>query len=85
MFELLTTDQRPQLNRIKCPVLVMGALADKLAYASRDALEGSYKNQLCELRQARFQFFEKSKHFIFIDEPDAFNKALESETSRYSK
>ncbi len=79
MYELLSTDLRPELGKIKCPLLVLGALADKLQYVPRPQLEQNYKTQYANAPQTRFAFFEKAKHFIMIDDPEGFNAALEKE------
>lgn len=79
MYELLTTDLRPDLGKIKCPILVMGALADKLQYVARPQLEQNYKTQYTNAPQTRFVFFEKAKHFIMIDDPEGFYAALDKE------
>jgi pimeloyl-ACP methyl ester carboxylesterase len=79
MSELLGNDQRPDLGKIKCPLLVLGALADKLQFAPRAALEANYKTQYANAPQTRFEFFEKAKHFIMIDDPAGFYAALDKE------
>ena len=77
MTELISRDQRPDLGKIKGPILVLGALADKLQFAPRPALEANYKTQFTNAPQTRFEFFEKSKHFIMIDDPAGFYAALD--------
>ena len=79
MMELLGTDLRADLGKIQCPLLVLGALADKLQFAPREALEQNYKTQYANAKQTRFQFFEKAKHFIMIDDPAGFQAALDKE------
>jgi N-formylmaleamate deformylase len=79
MGELLATDLRADLGKIQCPLLVLGALADKLQFAPREALEQNYKTQYANAKQTRFQFFEKAKHFIMIDDPAGFQAALDKE------
>ncbi len=79
MNELLTCDYRPELGKIKCPILVMGALGGLLQYAPRPALEANYKNQFKNALQTRFVFFDQAKHFIMIDDPAGFDAALDQE------
>ncbi len=79
MYELLTTDLRPDLGKIRCPILVMCALADKLPYATRPQLEQNYRSQYTNAPQTRFVFFEKARHFIMIDDPSGFSAELEKE------
>jgi pimeloyl-ACP methyl ester carboxylesterase len=79
MEELLGLDLRPDLGKISSPLVVFGALADKLQYGPRAAIEQNYRNQYANAPQTRFEFFEKAKHFIMIDEPAAFAAALDKE------
>ncbi len=83
MSELLTRDLRPELGQIKCPILVMGALAGLLQYAPRPALETNYKNQFANAPQTRFVFFDKAKHFIMVDDPAGFDAALDKELAAH--
>ncbi|MBA3830309.1 MAG: alpha/beta hydrolase [Chthoniobacterales bacterium] len=83
MYELLTTDLRPDLGKIKCPILVMCALADKLPYVRRATLDHNYKTQYANAPQTRFAFFEKAKHFIMIDDPAGFYGALDKELAAH--
>lgn len=79
MNELLTTDLRPELGKIKCPLLVLGALGEILKYAPRPALEQNYQAQYANAPQTRFEFFDKSKHFIMIDDAPGFYALLDKE------
>ena len=79
MSELLERDYRPELGKIKCPILVLGALAGLLQYAPKDALEQNYKTQFTNAPETRFQFFDKSKHFIMVDDPAGFYATLDKE------
>jgi pimeloyl-ACP methyl ester carboxylesterase len=79
MNELLTTDLRAELPRITCPILVIAPLADKLQFAPRPQLETNYKSQYTNAKQVRYEFFEKAKHFVMIDDPAGFNAVLDKE------
>lgn len=79
MNELLSQDFRPELGKIKCPILVMGALGGLAQYAPLPQLEANYKNQFKNAPQTRFVFFEHAKHFIMIDDPKGFYAALDKE------
>ncbi len=83
MNELLTRDYRPELGKIKCPVLVMGALAQISKYAPKETLEANYKNQFKNAPQTRFKFFENARHFIMIDDPAGFAAALDQELAAH--
>ena len=80
MGELLATDLRPSLGKIKCPTLVLGALADKITPGMpRDAIEETFRRQYRNLPGTRFVFFEKARHFIMVDDLDGFTTALGKE------
>ena len=81
MAELMGTDLRGDLGKITCPLLVLGALADKVAYVPREAVEQNFRSQYANAKQARFRFFETAKHFIMIDDPAGFHAALDQELS----
>lgn len=62
MGELLLTDLRPDLGKIQCPTLVLGALAEKVAMGlPREAVEGIYRRQYAKLPGVRVVFFEKAR------------------------
>jgi N-formylmaleamate deformylase len=77
MAELMTTDLRPELGKITCPVVVYVSMADKLALAPRATVEANFHQQYAGLRGVRFEWFEDAKHFIMVDDPAAFLKALQ--------
>ena len=79
MTELLSRDLRPELASIKCPIVVLGALAQFLQFAPREALEQNYKTQFANAPQTRFHFFDKAKHFIMIDDPAGFYAVLDQQ------
>ncbi len=80
MAELIVTDLRADLGKIRCPTLVLGALADKVAMGvPRDVIEGAFHKQYGKLPGVRFQFFDKARHFIMVDDPDGFTDALQKE------
>ncbi len=83
MSELIARDLRPELPAIKCPVLVMGALADKVGtQSSKEEIEKNYRLQYTNLSQAQLLFFEHAKHFIMVDDPKGFRDALMAELGR---
>lgn len=83
MNEMLTRDYRPDLGKIKCPITVYGALAGLIQFAPKETLEANYKNQFTNAPQTTFEFFDKAKHFIMIDDPDGFHAALVKELSTH--
>jgi pimeloyl-ACP methyl ester carboxylesterase len=79
MNEMLSSDYRPELGQIKCPILVMGALAQISQYAPKETIEANYRNQFKNAPQTRFEFFENARHFIMVDDPDGFYAKLDQE------
>ena len=75
--ERMSQDARSELGAIKCPVLVLVALADKTGPNLKAAdFRAAYLAQYTNLPQAKFKFFEQSRHFIMIDDPKGFEYAL---------
>ena len=80
MGELLQADLRADLDKIKCPTLVLAALAEKVALGMpREAVEGIYRRQYAKLPGVRLVFFEKARHFLMVDDLDGFTDALRKE------
>lgn len=77
--ELMTTDLRPGLGKITCPVLVLAALADKLAFAPKETVMANYRKQYEGLRDARFIGIDDARHFIMVDDLPGFMKLLQGE------
>lgn len=77
--ELMSTDLRADLGKITCPTLVLGALADKTQYAPKDRVVKTFHTQYAALRGVRFEMFDRAKHFIMVDDPTGFQKALDGE------
>lgn len=77
--EMFSADFRPQLGRIKCPILVLGALAGKLQNVPPRMLEETYKKLYTNAPQTRFEFFPKARHYLMIDDPAGFYAALDQE------
>ena len=75
--ERMSHDLRPGLSAIKCPVLVLVALGDKIGGSMKAAdMQAAYHAQYANLPQAKFQFFDQSRHFIMLDDPEGFKDAL---------
>ena len=77
--ELMSTDLRGDLAKITCPTLVLGALADKMLYAPKDQVIATYHKQYATLHGTRFEMFDRAKHFIMVDDPAGFQKAVDGE------
>jgi N-formylmaleamate deformylase len=77
-YELLTSDLRPELNKIESPVVVIGALAGKPATITNEQAIAFIKAQYSGAKRVDFSFFENSHHFVFFDEPDKWITVLKS-------
>jgi pimeloyl-ACP methyl ester carboxylesterase len=69
IYEQYTTDLRPQLAKIRAPVLVV--LADgSLAPSLRKQAESVAHHTIVQVPNA--------KHFVMLDEPEAFDAAIDA-------
>lgn len=66
-MDFLNTDLRDDLEKIKIPVVVIGA-----ASPSREMVEPNYRKQYEKLKDVKFEFIENSAHFIMFDQPAVF-------------
>lgn len=65
--DFLNTDLRDDLEKIKIPVVVIGA-----ASPSREMVEPNYRKQYEKLKTVKFEFIDNSAHFIMFDQPAVF-------------
>lgn len=78
MYEMYTTDIRPELGKINVPVLVLGAyIAYKDYGATRASVMKSYTEQYANLNGATIDLTDKGNHFIMWDDPEFFLNWLE--------
>ncbi len=76
-YEMMTTDLRPVLGRIRAPVLVMGSWRGPPG-ATRESTEGTYRSQYAGLPGARIAMADRSRHFIMWDAPDWLMQQMDS-------
>lgn len=69
MYEMYTIDLRPSLARIKSPTLVIGTWIAYQQYATRAAVEKTFRDQYANLPGYRFVMSEAGKHFVMYDDP----------------
>ncbi|SHI95476.1 Pimeloyl-ACP methyl ester carboxylesterase [Hymenobacter daecheongensis DSM 21074] len=73
MYDMLTTDLRPELGRIQQPALVLGAWA---AYqpmgATKESTKAIFAQQYAKLLQHRIEMSEAGKHFLMWDDTQWF-------------
>lgn len=73
--ELMITDLRPELAQVKAPATVVYAYDTTFGIppATVDAI---YENAYRGLRNARFKRIDDSFHFIMLDQPENFERAV---------
>lgn len=70
IYELLTTDLRSEVHRIKSPVVLLGAAGALSSDAERDVAKALYQQQISTIGQAKLVFNQQARHFIMLDQPD---------------
>ena len=75
MYDLITTDLRPELSAIKVPVTVLWVVPPN-APVSQAQMEGFYKMSYANVPQAVLKRIPDSYHFIMLDQPEAFRSEL---------
>lgn len=74
-YELMTTDLRSELKRITAPVDVVYAY-DKMYGVPPASIDSTFKNAYASTPQVRFKRIDDSFHFVMLDQPDAFERAV---------
>lgn len=70
MYEMLTTDLRGNLDRIRVPTLVLGAWAAYAQYgATKESTAALYRAQYAKLAGVRVEMSEGGYHFLMWDDP----------------
>lgn len=70
MYEMMTTDLRGELDRIRVPALVLGAWAAYAQYgATKESTTAIYKAQYAKLAGVRIELSEGGYHFLMWDDP----------------
>ncbi|HEY5792839.1 MAG TPA: alpha/beta hydrolase [Chthoniobacterales bacterium] len=78
LAELFLADIRPELVKIKCPALVILAVADRVAFRPPEEIEANFRGQYAGLSEVKLLLFEKARHFLMYDEPEKFFAALDA-------
>lgn len=70
MYEMMTTDLRADVSRIRVPTLVLGAWAAYAPYgATKESTAAIYKAQYAKLDGVRVEMSEGGYHFLMWDDP----------------
>jgi N-formylmaleamate deformylase len=73
MYDMYTTDLRPDVARIQQPVLVLGTWAAYAAYgATKAGVQGVFEQQYAPLPHLTLRMSEAGKHFVMYDDPQLF-------------
>jgi len=73
MYEMMTTDLRADLGKIKSPTLVIGTWIGYKDYgATRDSVEKNFRDQYTALNGYQLVLSEKARHFVMLDDPAGF-------------
>ncbi|KKO48435.1 alpha/beta hydrolase [Arsukibacterium sp. MJ3] len=75
LYELLTTDLRPQVGAIKSKVWLLGA-SGALPEAQQPQAEALYQQQITTIANAHLLMNTNSRHFMMLDEPEWFITTL---------
>jgi pimeloyl-ACP methyl ester carboxylesterase len=76
MAFLTQTDLRGDLPKIKAPILTI--VADSDGQMPRPMIEATWKAQLDAIPTHDIVVIEHSKHFVMVDQPDAFFSAVDA-------
>jgi len=77
MYELMTTDLRPELAAVRAPVTVLYAY-DAAYGVPAEAVDGLFGGAYSSLQGARLSRIDSSLHFIMTDQPEAFAAAVDT-------
>lgn len=69
MHDLIATDLRQDIERIKSPTLVLGTWIAYKEFAPRAAIENTFKTQYQKLNGVTIEMADTARHFIMYDDP----------------
>ena len=70
MYDIMSSDLRQDISRIKAPTLVLGTWVAYKAVAPKQAIEALFKSQYAGLPGARVELADTARHFVMYDEPE---------------
>ncbi len=79
MYDMFTTDLRPDVPSIRVPTLVLGTwIAYGTDAAMRAQVEKSFESQYARLKGVRIVLADHARHFIMLDDPNWFYAQLDA-------
>jgi N-formylmaleamate deformylase len=85
MYDMYTTDLRPDVARIQQPVLVLGTWAAYAAYgATKAGVQGVFEQQYAPLPHLTLRMSEAGKHFVMYDDAPLFFAQTDNFLKQYS-
>ncbi len=69
MHDMLSTDLRQDIARVRAPTLVLGTWVAYKAFAPRAAIEGNFRLQYARLQGVNIELADHARHFIMYDDP----------------
>lgn len=76
VYELMTTDLRPELARIKAPIEIVYAY-DALFGVPAARAHAMYRQAYASAPDVHFTRIDDSFHFVMLDQPERFSSAVE--------
>ncbi|WP_271855792.1 alpha/beta fold hydrolase [Patiriisocius marinus] len=79
IYELMTTDLRNDIEKVKIPILVFGSWYGAKDYGiTKETVLANYQNQFLKADNCQIKVAETAKHFIMWDEPKWFINSVEA-------
>jgi len=79
IYELMTTDLRNDIEKVKIPILVFGSWYGAKDYGiTKEIVQANYKNQFLKAENCQIKVAETAKHFVMWDEPKWFINSVEA-------
>jgi len=69
MTDLMASDLREDISRIKAPTLVLGTWIAYKDYAPKAAITAVYTSQYARLGGVKIEIADNARHFIMLDDP----------------
>lgn len=76
MYEMMTTDLRPRLSKVRAKALLIGAGA-LVPEAARTQVADLYRGQVASIPDHQFELAAKARHFVMLDDPAFFFQTVD--------